>query len=214
MITHSEKITGLMGALYMVQGSVKAVQKDSKNPHFKNSYASLEAVVEAIRPACQKHGLVVMQAPGEFREGAVTVETMITHPETGEWIRAASTLPVAKQDPQGVGSAITYAERYSLMALFNLPPTDDDGESASQRSDYSDRPEPAPMRVVDNAADAKAEGLIKQIQGCRSPDDLDQLKGDPDYVALYNRLSPANKARVLQAGKMKAQSFAPPVMAG
>ena len=75
MITHSDKITGLMAAMLKVQGAVTAVTKDATNPHFKNRYASLEAVVDAIRPACQKNGLVVMQAPGEFSDGAVTVET-------------------------------------------------------------------------------------------------------------------------------------------
>lgn len=139
MIEHSDNITKLMGAMLMVQGAVEGVAKDSKNPAFRSSYASLESVVETIRPHCQKHGLVVMQAPGGLTtevEGRpmIVVETMVVHAESGEWIRSATQIPLTKHDAQGAGSAITYGERYSLMAMFNLPPVDDDGEAASARS--------------------------------------------------------------------------------
>ena len=56
--------------------------------------------------------------------------------------------------------------------------------------------------------------LINQINGLRTGDEWEELKADPDYRALYKRLSPSKQALVLQAGRRKAESFAPPVMAG
>jgi hypothetical protein len=139
VIEHSDTITNLMGAMLAVQGAVDGVAKDSNNPAFRSKYASLESVVDTIRPHCQKHGLVVMQAPGGLTTEAearpmIVVETMVVHAESGEWIRSATQIPLTKHDAQGAGSAITYGERYSLMAMFNLPPVDDDGHAASAHS--------------------------------------------------------------------------------
>ena len=202
MITHSETIKSLMAAMLKVQGAVSGVAKDSKNPHFKNSYASLEAVVDAIRPACQKNGLVVMQAPGEYASGVQTVETMIAHSESGEWIKSAVMLPVAKQDPQGAGSAITYGERYSLMALFNLPPVDDDGEAASRR------PEPQVVTKLPSESERLADGLIMTINSAQNEGDLDDIRNDAEFKQKLNSLPLADKARVIGHGKRKADAFA------
>lgn len=121
----------LAKALFAIQGEVSGVVKDSTNPHFKNRYASLESVIDTVKPFAQKHGVVFMQSPGEYMDGVMHITTSVIHAETGECVHATTGSPVAKQDPQGVGSAITYLSRYSLMALFGLPPVDDDAQSAS-----------------------------------------------------------------------------------
>lgn len=205
MISHSDKITKLMGAMLKVQGAVDGVRKDARNPAFKSAYASLESVVDTIRPACQEAGLVVMLAPGEFRDGSIAVETMISHAESGEWIKSETRLPVQKQDAQGAGSAITYAERYSLMALFNLPPVDDDANDASRR------PEP-PQRPVEGindpaaAAKALAEKMGAAIRKCGSIDALEALREDPKFKADFKALPLALQATVGEVIKtMRAQ---------
>lgn len=132
----SDTLGKISPALVKALGELRGVAKDSKNPHFKNDYASLEAVIETARPVLASHGLAFMQGLGEYVGGAMTVSTRIIH-ESGEWIESDFQMPVAKSDPQGTASASTYARRYSLMGILGLPAVDDDGEAAS-------RPVPAP----------------------------------------------------------------------
>lgn len=211
MISHSQTITKLMGAMLRVQGAVDGVSKDATNPAFKRKYASLESVVDTIRPACQEHGLVVMQAPGAFREGVIAVETFIVHAESGEWIKSALELPLAKVDPQGAGSAITYAERYSLMALFNLPPVDDDANDASRRPEppraVTSRAEPSPpVNIAPNAGDL-ARMLADAIYTTRDGADLDALVADPDFKRQRASLPEAARTIVDSAGRRQREQF-------
>lgn len=127
-------------ALYKVQGQVLGAQKNAKNPHFKNAYTNLEGVWNALRGPLQNCGLVVMQAPGTIEAGYLTVTTTIAHAESGEHIENVMQIPISKGDAQGVGSSITYACRYALMALFGIPPVDDDGEAARAAFERSNKP--------------------------------------------------------------------------
>lgn len=127
----SETLGQISPALVAALSELRGVAKDSKNPHFRNDYASLEAVTETARPVLAAHGLAFMQGLGEYVGGAMTVSTRILH-ESGEWIESDFQMPVAKSDPQGTASASTYARRYSLMGILGLPAVDDDGEAASQ----------------------------------------------------------------------------------
>lgn len=128
----SENIASLAPALVKALSEMRGVAKDSKNPHFKNDYASLEAVIDVARPVLASHGLAFMQGLGEYVGGAMTVSTRILH-ESGEWVESDFQMPVSKADPQGTASASTYARRYSLMGILGLPAVDDDGESAMLR---------------------------------------------------------------------------------
>lgn len=159
MIQTSDSIKNLLAAMHKVQGQVEGVAKDATNPHFKRSYASLESVVDTLRAPCQAAGLVIIQAPGECMEGTIAVTTMIGHAESGEWLRSTVQLPMAKSDPQGAGSAITYAERYSLMALFNLPPVDDDAEAASRPVQPRERQSAPPQRAGAESPPASPVGV-------------------------------------------------------
>jgi hypothetical protein len=128
MIETSDAIAELAGALLTFQAEVHGVVKDSVNPHFKNRYASLEGVIETARPGLQKARIAFTQAPGRVVDGKIAMTTMLIH-ASGQWLRSTMDIPLAKHDPQGTGSAITYAQRYSLMATLGLPPMDDDAES-------------------------------------------------------------------------------------
>lgn len=121
-------------ALLKLQGVIRGVKKDAKNPHFKSNYATLEQVTDTIRPHMQDCGLVWVQFPGRITDGGIEVTTKIVHADTGEEISGTMEVPLAKRDPQGVGSAVTYGLRYSLMAILGLPPTDDDAEAAIDRN--------------------------------------------------------------------------------
>jgi hypothetical protein len=103
--------------------------KTATNPHFKSRYADLSACVEAVIDALNNNGIALMQINHPDETG-VTVETMLIH-ESGETLKSGMLhVPASKQDPQGYGSALTYARRYSLMAACGIAPEDDDGNAA------------------------------------------------------------------------------------
>lgn len=203
MIEHSADITELAKALHGAQAMVEGVRKDSKNPHFKNNYASLEAVIDTARPALQANGIAFTQAPGALVDGAIEVTTMLVH-ASGQWMRSTLHVPLTKKDAQGVGSAITYGCRYSLMATLGLPPVDDDGEAARSSE---------PARIVDRAPQRTAASpskLAEQIAGevgiCRSPGDIESLKRTPEFKRFWEISSEDDKSFVTRAvGDWKAR---------
>ena len=121
----SETIGALMAALSKAQAEMKNPSFDSVNPHFKSKFASLANVRDTITPALTKHGLAVTQLTGNDNDGRPCVETVLGH-SSGEWIASTFTVPVAKADAHGAGSAITYARRYALMAIVGVVGDEDD----------------------------------------------------------------------------------------
>jgi len=107
--------------------------KTSTNPHFRSKYADLSNCIEAVIDALNANGIGLMQRTYESKDG-VMVETIFVH-ESGEVMECGLLhVPASKQDPQGYGSALTYARRYSLLAATGLAPEDDDG-NASRRTE-------------------------------------------------------------------------------
>lgn len=144
-------------AFVAAQAEIGGVEKDSKNPAFKSRYASLEAVIDAAKPVLIRHKLAFMQMPGALTDHGLSVTTMILH-ESGQHISSTLTVPLSKRDPQGAGSAITYACRYSLMAMLGMPPVDDDGEGAMDRAPPRHEAKLAPKDG--STAPQKSLGLI------------------------------------------------------
>lgn len=123
----SDNINELAAALSSFQGEMKAVSFDAVNPYFKSRYATLSALVDAASPVLAKNGLSVSQLC--TGDGAVT--TMLIH-KSGQYIGDTLKLTPTKNDPQGLGSAITYARRYAYASILGLvSEADDDGNSAS-----------------------------------------------------------------------------------
>jgi len=148
----SPDIGELAAALALAQGEMKAAKKDSENPFFKSSYADLSQVWDSCRAALSKQKLAVLQPTSGSGEG-VTIHTMIVH-SSGQWVRGSLTLKPVKNDPQGVGSAITYARRYALAAMVGVvSDEDDDGNAASGKGST-----PMPKRASETAAAAKPTG--------------------------------------------------------
>lgn len=140
MCNKSESIVNLAKALVAFNKEVKIIEKDAKNPHFKNDYATLDTIINEVRPLLASHGLVIMQFPGGDGEH-YTLRTLLMH-ESGEWIESEPlTMKPVKNDPQGIGSCTTYARRYSLSAMLSLNTgEDDDGEGASRGNTSSQAP--------------------------------------------------------------------------
>ena len=118
-------------AMVKAQKEFGPALKSSTNPFFTSKYADLAACVEAVIDALNNNGIALIQKCHESDTG-VNVETLLLH-ESGESLSCGVLhVPASKQDPQGYGSALTYARRYSLMAACGIAPEDDDGNAASR----------------------------------------------------------------------------------
>lgn len=121
-------------ALVKSQKQFGPALKSSSNPHFKSRYADLAACVEAVLDALNANGIALIQQTHECADGVI-VETLFVH-ESGETFSGGKLhVPASKHDPQGYGSALTYARRYSLMAATGIAPEDDDGNAAIKKRD-------------------------------------------------------------------------------
>jgi hypothetical protein len=169
---HGDNLSGLFTAMVAAQGDMGTVLKDAVNPHFKSKYADLATVCDAVIPALNKHGIAVIQAPG-MSGTRVTVETILAHKD-GAMMRTILELSPTKADPQGVGSAITYARRYALQSVAGVAPEDDDGNAASQP-------------IKKNASQVKKGGefetLQKAIHDAKTPWEAAQAFASADYAA-------------------------------
>jgi len=128
----SDQINELATALSKAQGAMGMAKKDKSNPFFHSTYADLAGAIDAAKVHLSANGLSVVQLPGATREdGTINLETMLIH-ASGQYVSEVFQIRPVKNDPQGLGSAITYARRYAYMAIVGLAPEDDDGNSASQ----------------------------------------------------------------------------------
>lgn len=131
----------IASALVKAQKAFARAIKSSKNPHFKNAYAPLDVCLEAVMDALNSNGVFLTQMMHES-DGGVVVETTFVH-ESGETLSAGKLfVPAPKHDPQGFGSALTYARRYSLMSACGIAGEDDDGEAA-RKATQPTKPTPA-----------------------------------------------------------------------
>ena len=131
-MNQSENIGSLAKALCIVQSQLEGAKKDSVNPFFRSKYADLASVWDACRDLLHKNELAVAQTSSVIEGRDLVVVTTLMH-SSGEWIRGELAVPLTKQDPQGIGSAITYARRYALSAIVGISPEDDDAEAATSR---------------------------------------------------------------------------------
>lgn len=144
----SETLGKLAEALAKAQGEIQHAHKDKDNPFFKSSYADLASVWDACREPLSKNGLCVVQTL-ESKDGPLFLNTVLMH-ASGEWVSSQVPIIPVKNDPQGLGSAITYMRRFSLAALVGVAPSDssdDDGEAAMGRKPVQSpatKPLPAP----------------------------------------------------------------------
>ena len=131
----SESITDLAKALLNVQRTVQPMAKDAENPFTKSWYASLKSVMDACRDALIENGIWLCQYPVPAEQpNSLGLVTKLTHAESGQWQSSLAVVPLPKADPQGMGSAITYARRYALTAMLGMVTEDDDGEGAGSQA--------------------------------------------------------------------------------
>lgn len=160
----SETITEYAKAFIKAQKEVKQPLKDKDNPFFKSKYVPLESVADTIVAAFGSNGLAYSQDPQVDENGNIAVTTLVMH-ESGEWIEyGPTTLKPVKNDPQAAGSAITYARRYALSAIFGITSDeDDDGNNATHQRTSNQVTKKAPAQNVETISKEAAEKYRKAI---------------------------------------------------
>jgi hypothetical protein len=185
----------MISALLKANAEFEKVTKSRENPYFKSKYADLAQLIDATKPALTKHGLIVMQSPGTYREGIVTVHTELWH-SSGAVRRESMEIPVTKHDAQGVGSAITYGRRYAYQSILNISvENDDDGNAAAQ----SDEPIVATPKSKSGAVKPMVEviepkGVEVKFNKQISFDPAEIEKVDPAYCP-HNNVVPAGVSK-------------------
>jgi hypothetical protein len=223
MVEQSASVSKLFAALVAAQAEMRNPPKDSVNPHFKSRFADLATVLDTVKPVLAKHKLGVVQLPTEVEGVGPAMSTMLIH-ESGEFVRSTIGLRPGKQDPQGIGAALTYARRYGLQAVLGITADDDDdgnhsshaSRPAQQRQQaappqqkphpQADKPKPPPPasvrelweRVSNSPAPQTGDELVKWVRS------LDASLGRlvPDHnagelvasVAEFLRVDPADLA--------------------
>ena len=135
----SESIKQIAEALVSAQKEIRFAAKDSTNPHFKSKYANINSVIEAVKKPLNDNGIAILQSLSPSGDNKLHLTTRLLH-SSGEWIEDTAVCPIQKQDPQGLGSAISYIRRYSISSLCALYADDDDGQSAAlNAADYLQR---------------------------------------------------------------------------
>jgi len=196
------EIKQIAGAMVKAQRAFGPALKTATNPAFKSKYANLAACVEAVIDGLNGAGIMLMQICHECSDGVI-VETIFLH-ESGEQISAGKLhVPAAKHDPQGYGSALTYARRYSLMAACGIAPEDDDGNSAKaatdkQRQDARNNWLADQFAAIDGALNA---GELKQIVSDALTDAKHER--DDDAVAKINGRAAAKIAKAKKQPEME-----------
>lgn len=187
----SEKTDVILPALFAARSKFVKAKKDRQNTHLKNKYATLDSMMEAVTPALTDKGIMIMQSMlDSSTETTFHLETMLIHAESGQFVRFFMSMPIAKRDPQGVGSAMTYARRYGLASALGISQADDDAQLA-----------------VKSAQDWK-----KELEACETFDELKDV-----WATAFRQCDAANKAIVqdyynqLKAKfeASKARGFAP-----
>ena len=215
-----ENVAKLAAALAKAQGEIKPAVKESPNPAFKGTkYADLTAVWDACREALKANGIAIVQAPN-FEGQEVWLETTLLH-SSGEHITGRYPIRPTKSDPQGYGSALTYARRYSLASMVGVvADDDDDGNAASGKQGCTNVQTPAPREHVevrndnasgDEAAKAKSWGE-DSIRYVNRTGDSAKFKDWHDRnlqtIARLGELHPDIHKRLLAAISGREDAFA------
>ena len=202
----------LIQAIAEFQKAAPIILKTANNPFFKSKYADLPAVWHTIKELMAKNELAVVNM-NVINEGVEYLETRIYH-SSGEFISSTSRLAPVKNDPQAVGSAITYMRRYALMSLLGLVADDDDdanaasGKTEKPKPKDQAKPEPSPEeKAARDAAIEKSKPIADAIKSAKDEKTLDQiLKIQADTIAS---LPEDLKNRVLEIANQKRIGFSP-----
>lgn len=180
----SAEIKEIAKALSLFQLKCDKIKKDANNPFFKSKYATLSNILDVIQLPLQECGLTFSQMPDNDN-----LTTILIHVESGQYFQSEYCIHAAKVDPQGIGSAITYARRYALSAILGLNVDDDDDANSATHGGVT------PQKAADNLPwlnKTKKDGTITD-EWKKVEDALKSKKCDLAYVQSKYKLSKENK---------------------
>lgn len=208
-MNQSESIKELAIALANAQAMMGGAIKGNKNDFFGSSYADLTSVIKAIKEPFAENGLSFVQFPVISDGGkGMGVETILMH-ISGEWLSNEFVLPMTKADPQGAGSAITYARRYALQAMTGIPAVDDDGEAAMLRGAEPTLPDGvssiAPKKRVNKEL---VQGIVQLVVEAQASGELSEMQeglselAEHEKEAVWGALSTKQKTFIRESKGM------------
>jgi len=179
----------LSEALVVAQSQMRHAKMDRVNPHYKNRYATLASVIDACKPALNAAGIAVVQeVESNSDAGTVGVRTVLHF--RGEMLECGLlTLKAVQNNPQQIGSALTYARRYALAAAIGIASDeDDDGEAAQGRLvQGGDAPQPRPSSHARTSEVVGAVALAPQA----APRVTETVANPPPPTAAVRPTSPS-----------------------
>ena len=198
----------LATALSKAQAEMTAAAFDAINPHFKNRYATLSAVISAVREPLTKHGIAFIQRTSQVENG-VGVETVFLG-HGSEISTGVVVVPVDKRTAQGMGSALTYARRYSLaMACCIAADEDDDGNMAEKSAPKKgtrvvdavlDGVKVDPGKISEYSAGIKAALFNEDAMGLLQL--VDEIKSDHELtIAVWAELNSVERRQIKEMQK-------------
>ena len=218
----------LIDYLILAQSEMTFASKTGTNPHFKSGYSPLEEVIDAVKKPLNDNGIFYLQKV-YMAEGGVCVETEFHG--WGNVLKAGKVfVPADKHTPQGYGSALTYAKRYSLTTACGLPSEDDDGNEAEkvvakkpipkkaspkkatateQEPKEEPKEEPKDEPTKEQKAEAFVEGFSKLLEAMDTESEVDGLikkqitsiTAVEKYPNLNETLSQAIDAKIKSLGE-------------
>jgi hypothetical protein len=192
----SEQINELAAALALAQAEIEKADKDRTNPAFRSSYATLGSVWDAAKEALTRHGLSVAQLPVPSEKGTLALTTMLLH-KSGQFLAGTITMPLAKEDPQGYGSALTYGRRYGLAAMVGVCPEDDDGNAASGHGQHRGH---APQPRHEQAMQRQERPLTEGRKSVWGTNQHAESRGDAAAAEDLNLTAPTEKPTCADCG--------------
>ncbi len=199
-MTTAGSIGKIAEALAKAQGKIENAKKTEANPFFKSHYADLANIINVVRGPLTENGIAFVQ--GVSCEGDVVhVATRLIH-SSGEWIEDTISIKAVKSDPQGMGSATTYARRYGLAAIVGVAQEDDDANEASGKTPARQAREETASIPVADAREEPASIPVADLGIAR--EELKRLILDPrfsdeDRKAFYAHLGEMKTGDMLAA---------------
>ena len=134
----SDKIDLIATALAKAQGEYLTVYCNRENPYFKSSYADLDAILKAVRPALTKYALSFIQQPRTDKDGSIMLHSILMH-SSGQWIESRVRVVPPKNDAQSFGSTLSYQRRYAAVSILGVAISDDIIDDDAERAMVASR---------------------------------------------------------------------------
>jgi hypothetical protein len=180
----SEQINELVAALSKAQGEMDNAPMLSENPHFRSKYADLASIRNATVPHLAKNGLALFQSISAVNGSGLLLVTRLAH-SSGQWVESAYPIPLDSK-PHIMGSAITYARRYSWAAICGIAAEEDDDANAAQEGAKNAKAVPARKSSAAAKRDGDWETLKAALADCQSAREVERLRTE-----YRNNLYPA-----------------------